>query len=123
MRTAHITTNSRDLLGAGNKGEKSWLPMELFWQVRKQMRMEMNFGCIRMKMYLLMLWDTRIKGTSGLEQVMNSQLLTSHANVAEQVQKEFQNEKNVGDCLHNTGYKNYNRQHMMRWTIEKVQLW
>mgnify|MGYP000345566147 CR=1 FL=1 len=37
------------------------------------------------------------KGTSGLEQVMNSQLLTSHANVAEQVQKEFQNQKNVGD--------------------------
>ena len=34
------------------------------------------------------------KGTSGLEQVMNSQLLTSHANVAEQVQKEFQNQKN-----------------------------
>ena len=26
---------------AGNKRKKSWLPMELFWQVRKQMRMEM----------------------------------------------------------------------------------
>lgn len=37
------------------------------------------------------------KGTSGLEQVMNSQcLLTSHANVAEQVQKEFQNRKMSG---------------------------
>ena len=42
------------------------------------------------------------KGTSGLEQVMNSQLLTSHANVAEQVQKEFQNEKNVGDNVSTT---------------------
>lgn len=42
------------------------------------------------------------KGTSGLEQVMNSQLLTSHANVAEQVQKEFQNEKNVGDNVYTT---------------------
>lgn len=36
-------------------------------------------------------------GTSGLEQVMNSQLLSSHANLAEQVQKEFQSEKNIGD--------------------------
>lgn len=27
----------------------------------EKMRMEMNFGCIRMKMYLLMLWDTRIR--------------------------------------------------------------
>ena len=41
--------------------ERFWLPTEIFWQVQKQMRMEMNFGCIRMKMYLLMLWDTRIR--------------------------------------------------------------
>lgn len=64
------------------------------------------------------------KGTSGLEQVMNSQLLTSHANVAEQVQKEFQNQKNVGDNVCTTlNNKITNRQHMMRWVIGKVQLW
>lgn len=36
-------------------------------------------------------------GISGLEQSMNSQLLTSHANVVEQVENEFKDEKNIGD--------------------------
>lgn len=61
MRTAHTTANGRELIRSGSQKERSWLLMEIFWQVRKQMRMEMNFGCILMKMYLLMLWDTRIR--------------------------------------------------------------
>lgn len=36
-------------------------------------------------------------GISGLEQSMNSQLLSSHAQVLEQVEKQFKDEKNVGD--------------------------
>jgi peptidoglycan glycosyltransferase len=38
-------------------------------------------------------------GISGLEQSMNSQLLTSHANVLAQVENEFKDEKNVGDNI------------------------
>lgn len=36
-------------------------------------------------------------GISGLEQSMNSQLLSSHANVLTQVENEFKDEKNIGD--------------------------
>ena len=36
-------------------------------------------------------------GISGLEQSMNSQLLTSHGNMLEQVENEFKDEKNIGD--------------------------
>ena len=36
-------------------------------------------------------------GISGLEQSMNSQLLTSHSNMLEQVENEFKDEKNIGD--------------------------
>lgn len=36
-------------------------------------------------------------GVSGLEQSMNSQLLTSHGHVLEKVENEFKAEKNVGD--------------------------
>ena len=39
------------------------------------------------------------KGVSGLEQSMNSQLLTSHANMVEQVENEFKDEKNIGDNI------------------------
>lgn len=38
-------------------------------------------------------------GISGLEQSMNSQLLTSHDNMLEQVENEFKNEKNMGDNI------------------------
>ena len=37
------------------------------------------------------------RGRSGLELTMNSQLLTSHANMLEQVENEFKAEKNLGD--------------------------
>ncbi len=37
------------------------------------------------------------RGRSGLEQTMNSQLLTSHANMLEQVENEFKDQKNIGD--------------------------
>ena len=38
-------------------------------------------------------------GISGLEQSMNSQLLTSHSNMLEQVENEFKDEKNIGDNI------------------------
>lgn len=41
-------------------------------------------------------------GKSGLESVANYDLLTSHAFVLEQVQKEFQNQKNMGDTVNTT---------------------
>ncbi len=37
------------------------------------------------------------KGVSGLEQSMNSQLLTSHSNIVEQIENGITNEKNIGD--------------------------
>lgn len=38
-------------------------------------------------------------GTSGLEQKMNSHLLTSHANMFEQVEHGFTNQKDIGDTI------------------------
>lgn len=39
------------------------------------------------------------RGVSGLEQAMNSQLLSSHSNLLEQVENEFKAEKNQGDNI------------------------
>lgn len=39
------------------------------------------------------------RGVSGLEQSMNSQLLSSHANLVEQVENGITNEKNIGDNI------------------------
>lgn len=38
-------------------------------------------------------------GTSGLEQSMNSQLLSSHSNMLEQVENGFTDQKNIGDTI------------------------
>lgn len=38
-------------------------------------------------------------GTSGLEQKMSSYLLTSHANIWEQIENDFSNQKDIGDTV------------------------